>query len=59
MERVYRVGATTMRVPMTEEEIARHEPPKEQVKPKRKRRVYDEPAISDATNGKAGRTGTD
>jgi hypothetical protein len=58
MERIYRVGTTTMRVPMTDEEIARMQP-KEQPKPKRKRRAYTDEESITTFNGEADRTGTD
>ena len=58
MERIYRVGTTTMSVPMTDEEIARVQP-KEQPKPKRKRRVYNDAESITTFNGEANGTGID
>jgi len=58
MERIYRVGTTTMRVPMTAEEIARVQP-KEQPKPKRKRRAYTDAESITTFNGKTDGTGID
>jgi hypothetical protein len=58
MDRIYRVGTTTMRVPMTAEEIARVQP-KEQPKPKRKRRVYNDAESITTFNGKTDGTGID